>query len=93
MRQTKETVAEREAATQQAEEEAARAQRAVEEARRAVQEARAMRDSEAAAEVSCTHGRMQTGANSKAIDCCRQKLKLLLQRKLLVRLRKQDNRP
>ena len=52
MRHTKETVAEREAATHQAEEEVADAQRAVEEARRAVEEARAMRDAEAQAVVS-----------------------------------------
>ena len=52
MRHTKETVGEREAATRQAEEEAADAQCAVEEARRAVEEARAMRDAKAQAEVS-----------------------------------------
>lgn len=65
MRQTKETVAEREAATQQAEEEAEQARRAVEEARRAVEEARAMRDADAAAEVwSTSRSAMYTGVHT-----------------------------
>ena len=51
MRHTNETVAEREAATHQVEEEATDAQHAVEEARRAVEEAKAMRDAETQAEV------------------------------------------